>query len=73
MIKIKVSDLLGKYKKTQAWLSEQTNIRPNTISMYYKETIQRINIEDLNAIIKAFKELDNTIKFTDIIDYIEED
>ncbi|WP_454053940.1 helix-turn-helix domain-containing protein [Clostridium sp. Marseille-Q7071] len=73
MIRIYVSELLGKYKKNQSWLSEQTGIRAATISNLYYETSKRIEIEQLNAIVKAFKKLDDTIKFTDIIDYIEED
>lgn len=72
MLRIYVSDLLGKYKKTQMWLSQQTSIRQSTISMYYKETIKRINTEDLEAIYKAFKQLDKNIKFSDIINYIDD-
>lgn len=71
MLRIYVSDLLGKFKKTQMWLSQQTSIRQSTISMYYKETIKRINTEDLEAIYKAFKQLDTGIKLSDIIDYVE--
>ncbi|MBC2579959.1 helix-turn-helix transcriptional regulator [Clostridium sp. DJ247] len=71
MLRIYVSDLLGKYKKTQMWLSQQTLIRQSTISMYYKETIKRMNTEDLEAIYKAFKQLDKNIKFNDIIDYVD--
>ena len=69
-IKIKVSDLLGKYKKSRAWLSEITGIRPNTISMYYSEDIKRINVEDIEKIFNAFYELDNTLITTDLIKFI---
>lgn len=72
MLRIYVSDLLGKFKKTQMWLSQQTSIRQSTISMYYKETIKRINTEDLEAIYKAFKQLDKNIEFTDIINIIDD-
>lgn len=71
MLRIYVSDLLGKYKKPQMWLSQQTLIRQSTISMYYKETIKRMNTEDLEAIYKAFKQLDKNIKFSDIIDIVD--
>ena len=38
MIKIKISDLLGKNKMTQSSLAKQANIRPATVSkMYYEE------------------------------------
>lgn len=73
MLRIYVSDLLGKYKKTQMWLSQQTLIRQSTISMYYKETIKRMNTDDLEAIYKAFKHLDKNIKFSDIIDCVNID
>ena len=44
MIRIKLSDLLGKHKMNQKTLSRLTNIRPATISkMYYEET-KRIDI-----------------------------
>ena len=39
MIKIKLSDLLGKHKMTQKSLADATHIRPSNISkMYYEET-----------------------------------
>ena len=54
MIKIKLSDLLGKHKMTQKALADATNIRPATISkMYYEET-KRIDINQINSICKAF-------------------
>lgn len=39
MIRIKLSDLLGKHKMSQKALSDLTKIRPATISkMYYEES-----------------------------------
>ena len=53
MIRIKLSDLLGKHKMNQRSLSKLTNIRPATISkMYYEET-KRISIEQIDSICKA--------------------
>ena len=53
MIRIKLSDLLGKHKMNQRCLSRLTNIRPATISkMYYEET-KRITIEQIDSICKA--------------------
>ncbi len=53
MIRIKLSDLLGKHKMNQKALSLLTNIRPATISkMYYEET-KRIDISQINSICKA--------------------
>ncbi|MBE5819918.1 MAG: helix-turn-helix transcriptional regulator [Clostridiales bacterium] len=54
MIKIKLSDLLGKHKMTQKALADATKIRPATISkMYYEET-KRIDISQINSICKVF-------------------
>ena len=54
MIKIKMSDLLGKHKMTQKSLADATHIRPATISkMYYEET-KRIDVQQLNNICKVF-------------------
>lgn len=73
MIKIYISDLLGRFKKSQKWLADITGIRPNTIGLYYKESVQKINPEDLNKLVKAFRTLDGNIRLSDIIDFIEID
>lgn len=67
-LKIKVSDLLGKYKKSQKWLCDTTGIRPATIQNYYYETIKRINVDDLEKIFKAFYMLDDNLKIEDILE-----
>ncbi len=65
MIKIKLSDLLGKHKMTQKALADITCIRPATISkMYYEET-KRIDIKQLNNICKAFN-----CEISDLLEYI---
>lgn len=71
MIKIYISDLLGKYKKNQAWLAQETGIRPASISNFYYEKVKRIELDQLEAIYKAFKQLDKNIKFTDIINIVD--
>lgn len=73
MIKLKISDLLGKYKKSQNWLCVQTGIRPATISNYYHEKIARLNKDDLEKIFDVFYKLDNNLKTTDLIEYIPPD
>lgn len=53
MIRIKLSELLGKHKMNQRALSLLTNIRPATVSkMYYEET-KRIDIKQIDSICKA--------------------
>lgn len=70
MLKIKVSDLLGKYKKSQNWLCKQTKIRPATISNYYYEKIERLNKDDIDKIFNVFYSLDNNLKTTDLLEFI---
>lgn len=68
MIKIKLSDLLGKHKMSQKALSDLTNIRPATVSkMYYEET-KRLDIKQLNNICKVFK-----CEISDLLEYIPDD
>ena len=65
MVKIKISELLGKHKMTQKQLAELTFIRPATISkMYYEET-KRIEIHQIDAICKALD-----CKIEDVFEYI---
>lgn len=54
MIKIKLSDLLGKHKMTQKALAEAANMRPATVSKMYYEEIKRIDVKHLNNICKTF-------------------
>ncbi|WP_338826266.1 hypothetical protein MTBGP_09630 [Moorella thermoacetica] len=54
MIKIKVSELLGRHKMTQKSLSEKTGIRPGTVSALYHETVKRLEIEHLNKLCEVF-------------------
>ena len=54
MIKIKLSDLLGKNKMNQKTLSTITGIRPATISKMYYEEVKRIDVKHLDNICKAF-------------------
>jgi len=65
MIKIKLSDLLGKHKMTQKALADITGIRPATISKMYYEEIKRIEIDQMNELCKAF---DCDVK--DLFEYI---
>ena len=68
MIRIKVSELLGKHKMSRKDLSNVTNIRPNTVSALYDETIKRIDVEMLDKLCKAFK-----CQVSDILEYVPDD
>lgn len=65
MIKIKLSDLLGKHKMNQKTLSKLTNIRPATISKMYYEEVKRIDVKHINSICKAFD-----CEISDLFEYI---
>jgi len=68
MVRIKLSELLGKHKMNQKTLSSLTGIRPATLSkMYYEET-KRIEIDQIDKICAVFQ-----CKIEDLIEYIPED
>ncbi|MBO5413083.1 MAG: helix-turn-helix transcriptional regulator [Clostridia bacterium] len=68
MIKIKLSDLLGKNKMTQKALAEITHIRPATISKMYYEEVKRIDVNQLNNICKAFD-----CEISELLEYIPDE
>ncbi|MGN1301856.1 MAG: helix-turn-helix domain-containing protein [Clostridia bacterium] len=68
MIKIKLSDLLGKNKMTQKALADITHIRPATISKMYYEEIKRIDVNQLNNICKAFD-----CEISELLEYIPDE
>jgi len=68
MIKIKLSDLLGKNKMTQKALAEITHIRPATISKMYYEEVKRIDISQLNNLCKAFN-----CEISELLEYIPDE
>lgn len=65
MIKIKLSDLLGKHKMSQKALSNITHIRPATISKMYYEEVKRIDVKQLDNICKAFN-----CEISELLEYI---
>lgn len=68
MIKIKLSDLLGKHKMNQKSLANITSIRPATISKMYYEECKRLDISQLNRICKAFN-----CEISDLLEYIPDE
>lgn len=65
MIRIKLSDLLGKHKMTQKALADITNIRPATISKMYYEESKRIDVKHLDNICKAFN-----CEISELLEYV---
>ena len=68
MIRIKLSDLMGKHKMTQKDIAKKTGIRPNTVSMYYHETVRHIDINHINELCKLFN-----CQPGDLFEYIEDE
>lgn len=54
MIRIKLSELMGKEKMTRKRLAELTGIRPNTIGDLYREDVRKIDIHTLNKLCEIF-------------------
>ena len=67
MIRIKLSELLGKNKMTRKKLAELVGVRPNTIGDLYNEKVRRIDLDLINNICN---ELD--CELTDLIEYIHD-
>lgn len=53
MIRIVLSARLGERRWSQADLARATGIRPATISEYYYELVDRVNLEHLDLICQA--------------------
>lgn len=64
MIKIKVSELLGRHKMTRKDLADKVGVRPNTIGDLYNEKVKKIDLDVLDKICKTFE-----CKVEDIIEY----
>lgn len=65
MIRIHLSRLLGEKRWTQAYLSQMTGIRPNTISDIYNEMAERISLEHLDRICEVLE-----CDLSDLIEYL---
>ena len=64
MIKIKLSELLGKNKMTRKALAELVAVRPNTIGDLYHEKVKRVDLELLNNICKILD-----CELSDLLEY----
>lgn len=67
LVKIKLSELMGRHKMTQKEVSEKTGIRPSTVSIFYYETIKRIDVNHINELCKLFN-----CQPGDLFEYIED-
>ncbi len=67
MMKIKLSDLMGKYKYNISKLSEETGLSRPTLSSLYHEKIKRLDLDTLEKLCKVFN-----CNVQDLIEYIPE-
>ncbi len=68
MIKIKISELLGRHKMTQKALADATGIREATISNLYHEVTKRIEIEHIDKLCEALH-----CQVGDLFEYVKND
>lgn len=65
MVRIYLSKLLGEKRWSQAYLSQITGIRPNTISDMYNELAERVSLEHLDRICEVLEcEISDLIAYT---------
>ena len=65
MIKIKVSDFMGKHKLTIKKLAEETSLSKPTIASLYHEKTQRVDFDTIEKLCKYFN-----CKIEDLFEYI---
>lgn len=65
MIRIKLSEILGRYRITQTELIRRTGIRPGTINNLYHERSKRLEIEHLDRICRVLN-----CQPADLLEYI---
>lgn len=68
MIKIKLSEQLGKKRMTRRELAQLIGVRPNTIGDMYNDNVKRLDIATLNKICTV---LDCDI--SDILEFVKEE
>lgn len=67
MIKCHLARLMGERKMKIIDVARETGLNRNTVTLLYKETSQRIDIEALNKLCKLFD-----CQVADLFEYIDE-
>lgn len=68
MIKIKLSELLGKRRMSRRELAQLVNTRPNTIGDMYNETVKRLDLVTLNKICMVLN-----CDISDILEFVRDE
>ena len=67
MIRIKLSEVLGRKKMTRKKLAELANVRPNTIGDMYNKKVRKIDLDTLDRICAVLK-----CNISDLLQYQDE-
>ncbi len=67
MIKIKLSEILGRHRISQKQLAEEAGLRPATVSSIYNEKISRLDLHSLDKICKTLN-----CQPGDLMEYIDQ-
>lgn len=65
MIKIKLSEILGKHKMTRKHLADLLDVRPNTIGDLYNEKVKKIDLEMFDKMCEIFN-----CSLSDLLEYV---
>lgn len=65
MIRIKLSEILGKHKMTRKHLADLMGVRPNTIGDLYNEKVKKIDLEMLDKMCEIFD-----CNLSDLLEYV---
>lgn len=68
MIKIKLSEQLGKHRMSRKELAQLIGVRPNTIGDIYNENVKRLDISTLNNICVALN-----CDISDILEFVKDE
>jgi len=67
MIRCHLSSLMGKHKMKVIDVAKATGLHRNTISLLYKETATRVDLDSLNKLCKLFE-----CEISDLLEYVND-
>lgn len=67
MIRCHLARLMGEHKMKIVDVARETGLNRNTITLLYKETAQRIDMDALNSLCKLFN-----CKVSDLLEFVDE-
>lgn len=67
MVRCYLSRLMGEHKMKVIDVARLTGLHRNTVTLLYKETASRIDLEAIDKLCKLFK-----CKVSDLLEYVEE-